>query len=268
MTDWKKLALSKGRPLIMGILNVTPDSFSDGMFVTKEAAMAHAFEMIDAGADIVDVGGESTRPGSLPVPAEVELERIIPVIEDLAPSAGVPVSVDTMKASVAGKAIDAGASMVNDVLGLRGEGMLELVASAGIPAVIMHMHGSPYTLASDLMVGDAVGTVKAFLRERASAAMEAGMRSGDMIMDPGIGFGTTRDQSMEILQRCSEFGMGHPVLVGPSRKRFLSYHYPGMDRDAATAEACRTAMKSGADIVRVHNVAAVKAALEGFRPKS
>lgn len=265
MTDWKGEARAKGRPLIMGILNVTPDSFSDGVYTTVESALEHAHRMVDAGADIIDVGGESTRPGSVPVPLEEELRRVIPVVEALSHSIDTPISVDTMKSRVAEKALSVGADIINDVLGLRGEGMLELAASAGVPVVIMHMHGTPATLAKDRMGEGAFYIVKNFLGQRAEAALAAGVRGENIIMDPGIGFGTTPEQGMEMLGRCAEFGLGYPVLAGPSRKRFLAHGFPGLDADAATAEACVMAMRSGAHIVRVHNVPAVKSALERFK---
>ncbi len=262
MTDWKGAARAMGRPLIMGILNVTPDSISDGVYTTAESAVRHAMEMADAGADIIDVGGESTRPGATPVSLDEELRRVIPVIETLSDLLNIPISVDTMKSRVAERALDAGADIINDILGLRGDGMMELVASAGVPVVIMHMHGTPATLGCDFMGDGALQTIKTFLLERTGAAMDAGIREEDIILDPGIGFGTTAGQSAMILESCAEFGFGHAVLAGPSRKRFLAHRFPGMDSDSATAEACRIAMASGADIVRVHNVPLVKKALE------
>lgn len=245
----------------MGILNVTPDSFSDGgSHFSKDDALAHAFAMIDAGADIIDVGGESTRPGSSPVSAEEEIRRVIPVIRGLSDSASVTISADTMKSAVAAKAIDAGADMINDMLGLRGEGMMEIVSSSDIAVIIAHMHGTPATLATDLMRGDAMPAVKRFLDERADAAIEAGVKRNNIILDPGLGFGKTPEQNEAMMRDPMYFGRDFPVLIGPSRKRFLAHMFPGEDRDIATAKACIIA--SEADILRVHNVEAVRKALE------
>ena len=244
-----------GPPLIMGVLNVTPDSFSDGgRWSDPAAAVAHAFDLVDQGADIIDIGGESTRPGAPPVPAGEELSRLLPVLRDLVPSLSVPVSVDTMKAPVAERCVSLGAEIVNDVLGLRGEGMLELCASTGVHAVVMHMNGMPDSMPA-AMEGDFMSQIRGFLRERAAAALDAGVRPDRLVMDPGIGFGKDPAQNSLILESSSYFSDGHPVLSGSSRKRFLAVRYPGMDRDEASAEAARVAADSGADIVRVHDVA-------------
>lgn len=250
----------RGRPLVMGILNLTPDSFSDGGMWSGRRAAEHAFEMVDAGADIIDVGAESTRPGSRRVPADEELRRLLPVLREVAPSCGVPVSVDTMKAEVAAAALDAGAGIVNDVLGLRGEGMMELVASAGVPAVVMHMHGTPETMQLSPMQGDAAPQVSAFFEERTAAALDAGMRAEDIVLDPGVGFGKTCAQNLEVIDCCGKFG--HPVLIGASRKRFLSEAYPGLGRDEATVRVGLRAARAGADILRVHDVASAVRSLE------
>ncbi len=249
---------------MMGILNVTPDSFSDGgRWDSLRSAVDHAFEMADAGADVIDIGAESTRPGASPVPAEEEIRRLAPVLEELAPSLGVPVSVDTMKAEVARKAVDLGAEMVNDVFGLRGEGMMELCAESGVAVVIMHMCGAPGTVHSSCMGEGYIGDIRSFLRERARAAEEAGIRRDRIVLDPGIGFGKTPAQNAVIMRSSTYFSDGLPVLIAPSRKRFLASEFPGMDRDEATMEAVKQAAAWGADMVRVHDVAGTVSALRG-----
>lgn len=260
-TQWRKGRISYERPRIMGIMNVTPDSFSDGGLHLKDA-VAHAFRMVDDGADIIDIGGESTRPGFSPVSADEEIRRIIPVLRELVSSADVPISVDTMKPDVAQAAIGAGADIINDVYGLRARGMAELIASSGVSAVIMHMHGDPATLHSETMEGDAVPKIIDFLRERRAAALDAGIREDRIIMDPGAGFGKSHSQNVEIVEHAGKFSLGHPVLVGASRKRFLKAQLPGMSADEATAEMSIRAVRSGANIVRVHNVAVMRKALE------
>ncbi|MDR2698077.1 MAG: dihydropteroate synthase [Candidatus Methanoplasma sp.] len=244
-----------GRPLIMGILNVTPDSFSDGgAHLSKKSALEHAFRLVEDGADILDIGGESTRPGSDPVPAEEEIRRVIEVIRELAPSVGIPVSIDTSKPAVAEEAVKAGASVINDICGLRDERMVDVAVSYDVQTVIMHMHGTPKTLGTDMMTGDALPEIKRFLSERAEHAVAKGMKERNIILDPGVGFGKTAEQDMAIIENSGWFGNGYPVLIGPSRKRFLSKYYPGMDRDDATAAAAKAAADSGAGILRVHNV--------------
>ena len=247
------------RPMIMGILNVTPDSFSDGGRYYSGGAVEYALEMIDAGANIIDIGGESTRPGSDPVPAEIEMERIVPVIKELSSLTDVPISVDTMKTEVARAALDAGVDIVNDVNGLRSDGMMELVASCGVPAIIMHMKGMPKTMQLEPMEGDAVTEIAGFLKERYEAALDHGIK--DVIMDPGIGFGKTVEQNLRIIDNASMFSFGCPVLIGASRKRFLSETFPGMDRDEATVMISLRALDAGADIVRVHDVGMMRKAL-------
>ncbi len=249
----------------MGILNVTPDSFSDGgRWTDPREAVRHALDMIDQGTDIIDIGGESTRPNSAPVPADEEIARLEPVLRELVPSIDVPVSVDTMKTSVAERCIDLGADIVNDVYGLRDEGMVELCASTGVYAVIMHMNGMPKTMPAS-MGGDVKERVREFLRERTRVALDAGMSEDRIILDPGIGFGKDPDENMALLKDSVFFSDGYPVLSGSSRKRFLAKWYPDMDRDEASAEAARVAADSGADIVRVHNVEATRLRVSGSR---
>lgn len=249
----------------MGILNVTPDSFSDGgCWTDVDAAVRHAFEMVDQGADVIDIGGESTRPNSEPVSADEEIARLEPVLRELIPSIDVPISVDTMKASVAERCIDLGATIVNDVYGLRDEGMAELCASTGVYAVIMHMNGMPKEMPA-AMEGDFMSDVRAFLRERTDAALDAGMKADRIILDPGIGFGKDPEQNWAILNDSAFFSDGYPVLSASSRKRFLSVKFPGMNRDDASAEAARIAADSGADMVRVHDVARTRLRVSGSR---
>ena len=249
-----------GRPTVMGILNLTPDSFSDGGLHYPDGAVEHALSMIDAGADIIDIGGESTRPGSDPVSAEEEIGRIVPVIKELSSVTSVPISVDTMKTEVAQAALDAGADIINDVNGLRSEGMMELVASAGVPAIIMHMKGVPKTMQLEPMEGKVTDEIARFLRSRMEDARACGIK--DIVLDPGVGFGKTTEQNMEIIDNSSSFSFGCPVLIGASRKRFLSDVFPGVDRDEATVRISLRALDAGADIIRVHNVAMMRKALE------
>lgn len=254
-----KKGLTVRGPMVMGILNVTPDSFSDGGSHYPDGAVEHALRMIEDGADIIDIGGESTRPGSDPVPSSVEIERIVPVIEKLSSMTDVPISVDTMKADVAEAALKAGADIVNDVNGLRSEGMLDVVSSFGAPVIIMHMHGMPKTMQASPMEGHVTETIASFLKERCETAHDHGIR--DMILDPGVGFGKTTEQNVEIVDNSGRFSFGHPVLIGASRKRFLSDIYPGIERDEATVSISIRALDAGADIVRVHNVRAMVDAL-------
>ena len=228
---------SRGGPTIMGILNATPDSFSDGgMWADPRAAARHAFEMEDQGAGIIDVGAESTRPGSSPVSAETEISRLAPVLREIVPSLGIPVSVDTMKTAVARKAADLGADIINDVNGLRDPGMPELCAEAGLCAIIMHNPCGPGEQHSSVMGDGYLDEIRGFLRERTAAALEAGIPAGRIALDPGIGFGKTPEQNLMILRSSRFFSDGYPVLMASSRKRFLSLAYPGMGRDEASAE--------------------------------
>lgn len=249
------------RPKVMGILNVTPDSFSDGGTYSGRTAVEHALKLSDQGADIVDIGCESTRPGFHPVSAEEELERLVPVLKDLIPSISVPVSVDTMKPEVAEKALDLGADMINDVNGLRAPGMMELIASAGVPCVIMHMTGTPETVHTTVTEVSSLPEIARYLEERKEAALDAGIR--DIVLDPGIGFGKTDDTNIMITELAQAFSFGCPVLIAPSRKRFLKVFYPDMDIDDATVKVSLRAIEKGANIVRVHNVKRMVEAING-----
>ena len=248
----------------MGIVNVTPDSFSDGgRWLDPEAAVAHGERLRAAGADILDVGGESTRPGAAAVDAAEERRRVVPVVEALA-AAGARVSVDTMKAEVAAAALDAGATFVNDVSALRDPDMLPLVADRGCDVCLVHMRGEPRTMQEDPRYADVVDEVRAFLAERAQAALDAGVGAERIIVDPGIGFGKTVDHNLELLDRLDELvALGFPVLVGTSRKSFLG-RIAGSDageRLPGTIATNVLALARGASIFRVHDVAPVREAL-------
>lgn len=253
-----------GRTLVMGILNVTPDSFSDGgRFATPEEAVEEARRLIAEGTDIVDVGGESTRPGAAPVPESVELERVLPVVELLATDPRVRVSVDTMKPRVAAACLEAGATMVNDVSGLADPEMARVVAAAGAGIVIMHMRGTPLTMMREAVYGDLMKEICGELKPRVELAREAGVR--EIYVDPGIGFAKTAAQSFEILRRLGEMReLGCPIVIGPSRKSFLGT-LPGMEdvgeRLEGTIAAAVLGAWNGASIVRVHDVRPVKRAL-------
>ena len=247
------------RTLVMGIINVTPDSFSDGgRFFRPDAAAALGRDMVASGADIIDVGGESTRPGSDFVPAGEEKKRVLPVIEELAAETGVPVSIDTRKAEVAAAALDAGAQMINDVSALRSDpDMAFLAAERAVPVCLMHMQGTPKTMQENPVYGDVVGDVKAWLEERVACAAEAGVRRDRIIVDPGFGFGKTAQHNLELLRRLHELhGVGCAVLVGTSRKSTLGVVLDaGPDqRLYGTLAAVACAVMSGCHIVRVHDV--------------
>jgi dihydropteroate synthase len=252
---------------IMGVVNVTPDSFSDGgAFEDPVAAVAHARRLAGEGAAIVDVGGESTRPGADPVPAAEELERVLPVVDGIA-GLGLPVeiSIDTMKAPVAAAALEAGAAYVNDVSAFRYDPDLAgLVADRGVDCCLMHMLGEPRTMQRDPRYDDVVSDVKAFLEERMAAAVAAGVREERIQLDPGIGFGKTVAHNLELLRRLEELAaLGRPLVVGTSRKTFLG-RITGRDvteRVHGTTATCVLALERGARVFRVHDVAAVADAL-------
>ncbi len=249
----------------MGIVNVTPDSFSDGgLHATEDAAVAHGLALLAEGADVLDVGGESTRPGAEPVSAEEEMRRVAPVVRRLA-EAGAVVSVDTMKARVAEAALAAGARIVNDVTAGRDPAMLPLVAREGAGVVLMHMQGEPRTMQQDPRYHDVVKEVAAFLHDRARAALAAGVARDAIVLDPGLGFGKTQAHNLALLRGLPEIAaLGHPVLVGASRKGFLGALAGAKDpadRVEASIAAHALAVARGASIVRVHDVKAHKRAL-------
>ena len=248
----------------MGVINVTPDSFSDGgAFEDPAAAIAHGRRLLAEGADILDVGGESTRPGAEPVTAAEERARVVPVIEGLR---GARISIDTMKLSVAEAAVDAGAGYVNDVSAFRHDPELAyLVADRGLDCCLMHMLGEPRTMQRDPRYGDVVEDVKAFLSERLDAAVRAGVREERIQLDPGIGFGKTLEHNLELLRRLDELtDLGRPLVIGTSRKSFLG-RLTGRDvteRVHGTTATCVLALERGARVFRVHDVSAVADALK------
>ncbi len=255
----------RGRPLVMGVLNVTPDSFSDGGdFLSPDAARRQAQQLVADGADIIDIGGESTRPGSEPVPADEQLRRILPAIEAVRrASDSVPISVDTRLGSVAEAALDAGADLVNDIFALRDDAHLaRVVAKRRVPVVLMHMKGRPATMQQAPTYVDVVSEIGSFLQDRIEAAERAGIDRDRMIIDPGIGFGKTTEHNLTILRGLAALlELGRPVLLGPSRKRFIG-QVLGIDepkrRQWGTAAVVAYAVAAGVHIVRVHEVAEMR----------
>ena len=248
------------RTLVMGILNVTEGSFSgDGLADDLTAVVAQGERFAAEGAHLLDVGGESTRPGAPEVPEAEELRRVVPAIRALRQAVDLPLSVDTRRAAVARAAVEAGADMVNDVYGLREPGMLEAVAELGVPVCIMHMQGTPPTMQQAPHYGDLMTEIYAFLAQRLEAAVEAGIAEEQVLVDPGLGFGKTAQHNLEILRRLRELrSLGRPVLVGPSRKATLGKVLDQPDpqqRQWGTAAAVALAIAHGADMVRVHDVA-------------
>lgn len=251
----------RAHSFLMGVLNVTPDSFSDGgKYPDSNAAVRAAIRMAEEGADFVDIGGESTRPGSDPVSVQEEIRRVVPVIEELAGRISVPISIDTYKSPVARAALDAGAVIVNDISGLTFDGeMADVISKAGASVVLMHMKGTPKTMQLDPKYRDVVGEVRGFLRKRAKAAQDAGIRQ--IIIDPGIGFGKNLEHNLTLIRRLGELcDLGYPVLVGPSRKSFLGtiLGLPVDQRLEGTAAAVAASILNGASIVRVHDVSEMK----------
>ena len=250
------------RPYIMGILNVTPDSFSDsGHYLTINSSVECARRMAEEGADIIDIGGESSRPGAEPVPLEVELERVIPVIKKLSDKIDILISIDTYKAKVAKEALKAGASIINDISGLRFDPMMaKIAAEAGCPVIIMHMKGTPRDMQRRPAYKDVVKEITAFFKERIAFAVKNGIKRNKIIIDPGIGFGKTVRHNLEIIKRLKEFRkLGVPVLIGPSRKSFIGrvLNEPVDKRLEGTAAVVAIGIANGANIVRVHDVKAM-----------
>ncbi|MGY4515513.1 dihydropteroate synthase [Lysobacter sp. HA18] len=255
------------RPRVMGIVNVTPDSFSDvGQHFDLEAAVAHGRKLVDEGADLLDIGGESTRPGADEVDADEEIRRVVPVIERLVRETGVPVGVDTSKPEVMRAAVAAGAGLINDVYALRREGALDTAASLGVPAVLMHMLGEPRSMQDDPRYDDVVADVHRFLAERIFAAEMSGIDKKRIVVDPGFGFGKTRDHNLQLLANFDRFtDLGVPVLAGLSRKRTIG-DITGRDKPAerifGSVAAHLIAVQHGARIVRTHDVAATVDAIK------
>lgn len=262
VTSRRELLL--GRPLIMGVLNLTPDSFSDGgRYLDPERAVEHALRMESEGADIIDVGGESTRPGALPVSAVEEAARVIPVIERLSTALNCAISVDTWKSKVAESALSAGAEIINDISGFRFDPLMASVAARSrAAAVLMHTRGRPDEMQSDTVYQDLMSDVLAGLRGSIALALEAGVRPGSIVVDPGIGFGKDADGNLSILKNLSELtSLGFPVLVGTSRKSFIGKilgRENGSERVFGTAASVALSLAGGAQILRVHDVRAMR----------
>lgn len=260
---------------IMGILNITPDSFSDGKkFLKKEDAIAHAFKMEKDGADIIDIGGESTRPGADSISKDEEIKRIIPVIEELIDNIRIPISIDTYKSEVAMKALDLGVSMINDITALKGDNKLvNIVAKYDVPICLMHMKGNPRNMQKNPNYDDIIMEIYYFLKERAEYAMFNDIRKENIIIDPGLGFGKRTGRGIEdnckILARLGEFkSLGYPILIGPSRKTFIGNvcghkkQLPITDRLEGSLAAACVAVLNGANIIRVHDVKETRRCIE------
>ena len=252
-------------PKLMGVVNVTPDSFSDGgLYLDPGAAITHGEELVRDGAEILDVGGESTRPGAEAVSAEEELARVEPVVSELA-GGGAAVSIDTSKSSVAEAALDAGATIVNDVTALRGDPEIAaMCADRGAGLVLMHMRGDPRTMQENPLYEDVVDEVKAFLAERMEAALAAGVDEERVWLDPGIGFGKTLEHNLELLARLGELrDLGRPLVVGTSRKSFIGKvdGSPASERLGGTIASSVFAAAEGADVLRIHDVAEMRQAM-------
>jgi len=258
--------LTLDRPRVVGILNVTPDSFSDGgRYVDLEAAVAHGLAMVEQGADMLDVGGESTRPGAAEVSVEDELARVVPVIEALVARTDKPISIDTSKPEVMRAAVAAGAGMINDVYALRREGALDVAASLGVPVCIMHMQGEPRGMQDDPHYDDVVGEVHRFLTDRLFACELAGIDRRKVLVDPGFGFGKTLEHNLQLLRDLQRFAdLGSGVYAGLSRKSMIGAitgHDVPADRAAGSVAAALIAVQQGAKLVRVHDVQATVDAL-------
>lgn len=265
-----RFELSLAGPLVMGILNVTPDSFSDGgLYEDLHPGVVRAGEMAATGADIIDVGGESTRPGAAHVSAGEELERVLPVVEALAGALGVPVSIDTRHADVAAACVTAGAAIINDVSGFRDPAMVSLAARCDAGLVVMHMLGEPGTMQDSPAYDDVVAEVTGYLADRAAALVDAGVEQSRIALDPGIGFGKTLEHNLALLGGLASIAeLGHPVLVGASRKRFIgevSGETVPARRIGGSVASALWATAHGADIVRVHDVAETVQALGVWR---
>jgi dihydropteroate synthase len=257
---WSRYTLDLSRRThVMGVINVTPNSFSDGgRFFERERAIEHALQLATDGADIIDIGGESTRPYSKGISADEEVDRVLPVIEGLKKELTIPISIDTLKAQVAREALRFGASMVNDVSALRSDPkMAAVVAEAGVPVILMHMKGTPADMQVHPTYDDVAGEIISFLKQTMDQAVSIGVKRDRIIVDPGIGFGKTFDHNLEILRELGRFrSLDAPILVGSSRKAFIGriLDQRAEERDTGTMAAVAAAVMNGAHIVRVHNV--------------
>lgn len=268
-TSWRtaRRAFDLERPVLMGVLNVTPDSFSDGgRFLGHPEALRRMEEMQAGGADIIDIGGESSRPGASPVTEEEELRRVMPAVEAAARHLDLPISIDTTKSGVARAALDAGAEVINDISGLRFDpGLAELAAESGAGLVLMHIRGEPRTMQRDIHYDDLMGEIVAELRGSTERALAAGCRAEQLVVDPGIGFGKTAEHNLAIINQLGDLlELGYPVLIGPSRKSFIGKTL-GLEvgeRLEATMAACVVALLRGARLFRVHDVMEARRALD------
>jgi dihydropteroate synthase len=267
--SWRtsRRTLNLENPVLVGVLNITPDSFSDGgRFFSHDAALRRLEELQVEGAHIIDVGGESTRPGSAPVSEEEEFRRVMPVIEAASGRLDVPISIDTTKSGVARAALDAGAEIINDISGLRFDPEIaRLAAESGAGMVLMHMRGEPRTMQQQIHYDDLMGEILGELRESTQRAIAAGCRRDQLVVDPGIGFGKTAEQNLIIINELGRIGeLGFPVLIGPSRKSFIgkTLGLDVEDRLEATIAACVVALLRGARIFRVHDVVQARRALD------
>jgi dihydropteroate synthase len=253
---WNRGRLDFERTLVMGVLNLTPDSFSDGgKFLGTETALLRALQMVEEGADIIDIGGESTRPGAEEIAPEEELKRVMPLIRDLVPSTDSLISIDTRHWQVAQEALANGVDLINDVSGLREPKMIKLAAETGAPVILMHMLGDPRTMQDAPRYEDVIGDISLFFNDRLEAAAAAGVKKDRVILDPGLGFGKTVDHNLQILGRLREFrSFGQPVLVGASRKGFIGKISGPEGRLEGSLAAASAAILNGANIVRVHDV--------------
>ena len=255
---WKNL-LTQPPPIIMGVVNVTPDSFADGgLFFDQDAAVRQALALVAGGADLLDIGGESTRPYSDPTPLEEELRRVLPVVDRVRAQSPVPISIDTYKSKVARAALDAGANIINDISALRFDpDMVHLARDAAVPVILMHMQGTPRDMQSKPHYDDLIGELHAFFEERLQFALSHGLSPEFLALDPGIGFGKTFQHNMEIINNLDAFlDLGCPLVIGPSRKAFLGHLLggrPPAERDLGTLAALAVAVQRGAHLVRVHN---------------
>jgi dihydropteroate synthase len=258
-------SLDLGRVAVMGVLNLTPDSFSDGgLFMSRDQAVSHALKMANEGADIIDVGAESTRPGALAISAQEELDRVLPVIETLRRELDIPISVDTSKPQIMREAVSGGVGMINDVKALREDNALATVAALDVPVCLMHMQGEPRSMQTNPIYEDVVREVRDFLSTRRQACLDAGIDEKKILIDPGFGFGKTLEHNLELLRNLSELkSVGAPLLVGLSRKSMIgkAIGLPVDKRLHASVALAILAVRNGANVIRLHDVAATREAV-------